>query len=205
MRSMLKEKSQMRKRIKQLFMGFIINMILIGLCGPTLFAMDEKEILQERYRIKEMAQEALSTLYEIQPGARYAIEHAAGYGVFSTFGIKIFFAGGTTGKGFVFNNRTQRYTYMKMLQVQGGLGLGISKNRVIWVFETQKALNDFINLGWDFGAKASAAAMVQNQGGMFSGAISVAPGVYLYQLTESGLAAELTVTGTKYLKDNDLN
>ena len=167
--------------------------------------MDEKEILQERYRIKEMAQEALSTLYEMAPGARYAIEHAAGYGVFSTFGIKIFFAGGTTGKGFVYNNRTQRYTYMKMLQVQGGLGLGISKNRVIWVFETQKALNDFINLGWDFGAKASAAAMVQNQGGMFSGAISVAPGVYLYQLTESGLAAELTVTGTKYLKDNDLN
>ena len=195
----------MRKRIKQLLMVFIINMILIGLRGPTLFAMDEKEILQERYRIKEMAQEALSTLYEIQPGARYAIEHAAGYGVFSTFGIKIFFAGGTTGKGFVFNNRTQRYTYMKMLQVQGGLGLGISKNRVIWVFETQKALNDFINLGWDFGAKASAAAMVQNQGGMFSGAISVAPGVYLYQLTESGLAAELTVTGTKYLKDTDLN
>ena len=195
----------MRKRIKQLLMLFIINMILIGLRGPTLFAMDEKEILQERYRIKEMAQEALSTLYEIQPGARYAIEHAAGYGVFSTFGIKIFFAGGTTGKGFVFNNRTQRYTYMKMLQVQGGLGLGISKNRVIWVFETQKALNDFINLGWDFGAKASAAAMVQNQGGMFSGAISVAPGVYLYQLTESGLAAELTVTGTKYLKDTDLN
>ena len=170
----------MRKRIKQLLMGIIINMILIGLWGPTLFAMDEKEILQERYRIKEMAQEALSTLYEMQPGARYAIEHAAGYGVFSTFGIKIFFAGGTTGKGFVYNNRTQRYTYMKMLQVQGGLGLGISKNRVIWVFETQKALNDFINLGFRsqgprcrHGAEPGVA--------LFSGAISVAPGVYLYQ------------------------
>ena len=130
-------------------------MILIGLCGPTLFAMDEKEILQERYRIKEMAQEALSTLYEIQPGARYAIEHAAGYGVFSTFGIKLFFAGGTTGKGFVHNNRTKRYTYMKMLQVQGGLGFGVSKDRVIWVFETQKALTDFISQGWDFGARAT--------------------------------------------------
>ncbi len=94
---------------------------------------------------------------------------------------------------------------MKMLQVQGGLGLGISKDLIIWVFETQKALKDFVNLGWDFGGKARATAMLQNQGGMFSGAITVAPGVYLYQLTDSGLAAEMTDTGTKYLKDNDLN
>ena len=195
----------MKKYIKITLMGFIINMVIFGLCGPSSFAMDENEILQERLRIKEMAQGALSTLYEIEPGARYAIEHAAGYGVFSTFGIKIFFAGGTTGKGFVYNNHTQKYTYMKMLQVQGGLGLGVSKDRIIWVFETRKALSDFVNLGWDLGGKARATAMVQNHGGMFSGAITVAPGVYLYQLTDSGLAAELTVTGTKYLKDNDLN
>ena len=195
----------MGKRIKQVMIGLIVYMVLFAPCTAPLFAMDENEILQERLHIREMAQEALSTLYEIAPGARTAIEHAAGYGVFSTFGIKIFFAGGTTGKGFVCNNRTKRYTYMKMLQVQGGLGLGISKDRIIWVFETQKALKDFVNLGWDFGGKARATAMVQNHGGTFSGAITVAPGVYLYQLTDSGLAAELTVTGTKYLKDNDLN
>jgi hypothetical protein len=29
--------------------------------------------------------------------------------------------------------------------------------------------------------------------------------VFLYQITESGLAAELTVKGTKYYKDDDLN
>jgi lipid-binding SYLF domain-containing protein len=125
--------------------------------------------------------------------------------VFSTFGIKIFFAGGGTGKGFVHNNRTKRYTYMRMVQVQGGLGFGASKDRVIWVFETQKALADFVNSGWDFGAKAQAAAMVQDTGGMFSGAVSVSPGVYLYQLTETGLSAELTVSGTKYFKDGELN
>jgi len=195
----------MSKRIKQVLIGLIINMVFFALCTTPLFSMDENEILQERLHIREMAQGALSTLYEIAPGARTAIEHAAGYGVFSTFGIKIFFAGGTTGKGFVYNNPTKRYTYMKMLQVQGGLGFGVSKDRIIWVFETQKALTDFINLGWDFGGKARATAMVQNHGGMFSGAITVAPGVYLYQLTDSGLAAELTITGTKYLKDNDLN
>ena len=195
----------MKKRARKALIGIIIGMACLGLWCPSPFAMDENEILQERLRIKEMAQGALSTLYEIAPGARTAIEHAAGYGVFSTFGIKIFFAGGTTGKGFVYNNGTKRYTYMKMLQVQGGLGFGVSKDRIIWVFETRNALKDFVNLGWDFGGKARATAMVQEHGGMFSGAITVAPGVYLYQLTDSGLAAELTVTGTKYLKDDDLN
>jgi lipid-binding SYLF domain-containing protein len=94
---------------------------------------------------------------------------------------------------------------MRMVQVQGGLGFGASKDRMIWVFETQKALMDFVNSGWEFGGKAQVAAMVQDTGSMFSGAVSVAPGVYLYQLTETGLAAELTVSGTKYFKDDELN
>jgi lipid-binding SYLF domain-containing protein len=195
----------MGRNTKKAIMALFLSFALLGLSVEPLVAAEESEILQERYRIREVGQESLATLYEIQPGARYVIENAAGYGVFSTFGIKIFFAGGGTGKGVVHNNRTKRYTYMRMVQVQGGLGLGASKDRVIWVFETQKALTDFVSSGWDFGAKAQAAAMVQDTGGMFSGAISVAPGVYIYRLTETGLAAELTVSGTKYFKDPDLN
>jgi len=48
--------------------------------------------------------------------------------VFSTFASKLFFAGGTTGKGVVVNNHTGRQTFMKMIQVQGGLGFGVNKN-----------------------------------------------------------------------------
>jgi len=195
----------MGRNTKKAIMALFLSFALLGLGVAPLLAAEESEILQERYRVREVGQESLSTLYEIQASARYVIENAAGYGVFSTFGIKIFFAGGGTGKGFVHNNRTKRYTYMRMVQVQGGLGFGASKDRVIWVFETQKALTDFVSSGWDFGAKAQAAAMVQDTGGMFSGAISVAPGVYIYRLTETGLAAELTVSGTKYFKDPDLN
>jgi hypothetical protein len=40
---------------------------------------------------------------------------------------------------------------------------------------------------------------------MFSGAAAVSPGVYLYQLTNTGLSATLTVSGTKFFKDRDLN
>lgn len=195
----------MRRNRMLTYLGIGLSFVFIGLWGAPLFAAEENEIRQERTHIKEVGQEALSALYEIQPSARHAIEHSAGYGVFSSFGLKMFFSGGTSGKGFVRNNRTKRYTYMRMVQVQGGLGYGVSKDRIIWVFETQKALQDFVDSGWEFGAKAQVAAMVQDSGGMFSGAVSVAPGVYLYQLTETGLSAELTVSGTKYYKDDELN
>ena len=83
-------------------------------------APNEGKIIQARQQVREMSQDALSSLYEIAPGTKRAIEKSAGYAVFSTFGVKLFFAGGTTGKGIVVNSRTERQTFMKMVQVQGG-------------------------------------------------------------------------------------
>jgi lipid-binding SYLF domain-containing protein len=165
----------------------------------------EAKIIQARHQVREMSQDALASLYEIAPGTRRAIERSAGYAVFSTFGIKLFFAGGTTGKGIVVNHRTGRQTFMKMLQVQGGLGFGVNQNRLIFVFRNEQALQNFINQGWEFGGQANLSAMAAGQGAQFSGAAAVSPGVYLYQLTQTGLAATLTVGGTKFFKDADLN
>jgi lipid-binding SYLF domain-containing protein len=168
-------------------------------------APNEGRIIQGRQQVREMSQDALATLYEVAPGTRRAIDNAAGYATFSTFGIKLFFAGGTTGKGMVVNKRTGRQTFMKMVQVQGGLGFGVNKNRLVFVFTNERALRNFIDQGWEFGGQANLSAMAGGQGAMFSGAASVAPGVYLYQLTETGISATLTVGGTKFFKDDDLN
>ena len=78
-------------------------------------------------------------------------------------------------------------------------------NRLVFVFTQEQALRNFIDQGWEFGGQANLSAMADGQGGMFSSAASVAPGVFLYQLTETGLSATLTVSGTKFFKDADLN
>jgi lipid-binding SYLF domain-containing protein len=166
---------------------------------------NEGKILQARLQVREMAQDALASLYEIAPGTRRVIERAAGYGVFSTFGVKLFFAGGTTGRGIVVNQRTQRQTFMDMVQVQGGLGFGINQNRLIFVFTNEQALRGFIDQGWEFGGQANLSAMASGKGAMFSGAAAVSPGVYLYQLTNTGLSATITVSGTRYFKSTTLN
>ena len=94
---------------------------------------------------------------------------------------------------------------MKMISLGAGLGVGVKDYRVIFVFENQKALDSFITSGWDGSAQADAAAKTSKSGGAYSGASSVAPGVWVYQITKKGLALQLTLQGTKYSKVDDLN
>ena len=94
---------------------------------------------------------------------------------------------------------------MKMVSAGAGIGAGVKDFRVIFVFETEPALTQFINSGWDGSAQADAAAKAGKDGGAYSGATSVAPGVWVYQITKNGLALQATLQGTKYYKDDDLN
>lgn len=159
----------------------------------------------EQAEVRKAAQEALAAVYKLQPSARKAVESAAGYAAFSNFGMKILVAGGGSGKGIAVNNKTKATTYMKMAEIQAGLGFGVKKFKLVWVFETDAALNDFVNAGMQIGAQATAAAKAGDKGSSYQGAVAVAPGVWLYQVTGDGLALELTVKGTKYYKDSDLN
>jgi lipid-binding SYLF domain-containing protein len=160
---------------------------------------------EKQAEVRKVTQETLNRLYKLQPGARAAVQNAAGYAVFSNFGMKIFFAGGGTGSGLAVDNKAKSETFMKMAEVQAGLGLGVKKYRLIWVFEKEADLNAFVNSGWELGAQTTAAAKAGGKGEAYAGAMSVKPGVWLYQITDDGLALELTAKGTKYYKDGDLN
>jgi lipid-binding SYLF domain-containing protein len=182
--------------------SMVFAMALLLAVPSVAFAAKKEESQAE---VRKSAQQALNALYKAQPSARKAVESAAGYAAFSNFGMKILVAGGGSGEGVAVNNKTKAMTYMKMAEVQAGLGFGVKKFQLVWVFDTEKALNDFINSGWEFGGQATAAAKAGEKGSAYQGALSVAPGVWLYQLTDKGLALELTAKGTKYYKDSDLN
>jgi lipid-binding SYLF domain-containing protein len=180
---------------------------LVGftLSAIPLWAASDENVQQARADIRKMANDTLERLYKTQPAAQKTIETAAGYAVFSNFGMKIFFAGGGSGKGIAVDNKTKQETYMKMVEIQAGLGMGVKKFRLVWVFENQSKLDTFINSGWELGGQTTAAAQASGQGEAFAGAMSISPGVWLYQLTDDGLALELTAKGTKYYKDSNLN
>ena len=94
---------------------------------------------------------------------------------------------------------------MKMVEVQAGLGFGVKKFRLIWIFENAAAFDAFVAKGTELSTQMTAAAKKGDQGAWASGAMSVSPGVWVYQLTDEGLALELTAKGTKYYKDDELN
>jgi lipid-binding SYLF domain-containing protein len=156
-------------------------------------------------KIRKMAQETLQRLYSARPSAKAAIQRAAGYAVFSDLGVKILLAGSGKGHGLAVNNATKQETFMKMLELQAGLGVGVDKFRIVFVFDTQDAFDKFINSGWEFGEQATLAAKSDDKGKSLAGAASVSDGVWMYQLTDQGLAAEITVKSSKYSKDDDLN
>ena len=94
---------------------------------------------------------------------------------------------------------------MEMISAGAGLGVGVKDYRVIFVFENEKALGHFLNSGWAADAQTDAAAKTKSSGAAYSGAVEAAPGVWVYQITKKGLALQLTLQGTKYYKDDDLN
>lgn len=165
----------------------------------------QKTVTQQREDILKTSTTTLKALYQAQPKAKELIEKSVGYATFSNFGMKILIAGGGTGSGVVIPRDGAKPIYMNMAEVQAGLGLGIKSFQNIFVFQTQAAMNDFVNSGWTFGGQVTAAAKYENNGDAYQDAATVAPGVLMYQLTDSGLAAEITGKGTKYYKNTDLN
>jgi hypothetical protein len=81
----------------------LVFFIGAGLSGDALAKEESKE--EERAEVRKMVNETLDSLYKEQPSARKVVEEAAGYGVFSNFGLKIFVLGSGKGKGVVINKK----------------------------------------------------------------------------------------------------
>ena len=131
-------------------LALLLSLAFIALSGVAQ-AASKAEMQQET---RTIAQETLNRLYQSAPSAKAAVERAAGYAVFSNFGMKILIAGGGSGKGFAVDNKSKKETFMKMVEVQAGLGFGVKKFRLVWVFEKKSDLDKFINSGWEIGAQA---------------------------------------------------
>jgi lipid-binding SYLF domain-containing protein len=186
------------------------RVIIVALmCAFALLAHADDDKAQEKAKeqgeIRTNTQKILERLYKAQPAAKTAVANGAGYAVFSNTGVKILFAGSGKGEGMAINNQTKKEIFMKMVELQAGLGFGVKKFSLIFVFDNDKVLDSFINSGWEFGGQATAAAKTGDKGAAMTGASSVSDGIWLYQMTDKGLAAEITVKSTKYYKDDDLN
>jgi len=184
--------------------------IASGICIALTLALtgcattSHKSPAENRQNVLAMKNQVLTELYRSKPDVRAQIASAPGYAVFSNANVFLLLASFGGGHGVVVNNQSGKQTYMKMGAVGVGFGLGVKDFRIVMVFHKAATMKRFIDSGWDFGAQADAAAKASDKGGAVGGEITV-DDISIYQLTETGLALQLTIQGTKYWRDDSLN
>lgn len=189
--------------MKQLTFLFtlVATLVIIAGCGPS----SKKYTLGERKQmIDNMAANTLQRLYVEEGSTKQDINNAAGYGVFSNANVNVIFVSGGGGYGVVVD-RAGRKTYMKMALGGIGLGIGAKDYRQVLIFRDENTLQNFVDKGWEFGGHADAAAKAGETGGEASGEGDINDDITVYSMTETGLALQATVTGSKYWKDKELN
>jgi lipid-binding SYLF domain-containing protein len=186
---------------------WVTVLTLLAITGFLVSCATPKGVTKQEQRnyVLKMKDETLAKLYAQKPETKGMIKKAAGYGVFSNIGTHIFLLAGGSGYGVVVNNATGQNTYMKMRSVGFGLGMGVKDFRAIFIFKNKEVLNEFVEKGWEFGGQADAAAKSGDKGGAASGEAYIETGIIIYELTETGVALQATVAGTKFWKDKDLN
>jgi|TARA_Y100000588_G_C14122540_1_gene867940 lipid-binding SYLF domain-containing protein len=166
--------------------------------------MGSGTVAQKRQAILTMQDKALTRLYSEKPDTRAQLANAPGYAVFSSANVNLIFLAAGTGYGVVNNNRTGSKTYMNMAEGGVGLGLGAKDYRIVMVFHTKASMDYFMEHGWTAGGNADATAKAGNKGGSIDGEGYIGS-ITVYSMTESGLALQATVKGTKFWVDSELN
>lgn len=178
-------------------------MVLAGCRTPEGGTVDEK-----RASVLEMRDDSLAQLFSERPEAKAHVEDAPGYAVFSNVGSKIFVLATGNGYGVVVDNNSDKETYMRMLEVGGGLGIGFKTYRAVFVFNSEDALATFVASGWQAGGDADVGAKIGDEGaeaGISLTSDELLKPISVYQFTDNGVSLSAVATGTKYYLDEDLN
>ena len=185
------------------------NSMLTIFLAVVLFAgcatIKGNNIAEQRQSVLDIRDKTLVRLYDEQPVAKEQIKGAAGYGIFSNINTNIFLLSTGSGYGVVTDNESGKHTYMKMMTLGGGLGLGLKDFRAVIIFRKREDMERFVEKGWEFGGQADAALKSGDKGAAYSAAKTVDFDIITYQLTENGAALQATLQGTKYWKHKDLN
>ncbi len=186
----------------------IVALCVLAVCLATsssLLAQEQKtsqELKKEskQAKINEVAAETLESLFAENAKSKDLYDDAVGWAVFDNTKVAFGLSGGG-GKGVAVDKKSGQRVYMNMGTAGVGLGLGVNKFQVVFLFQDETTLKNFVDKGWqaDAGATASAGKNAAEAKTAFVN------GLAIYQLTEKGLMLNADIAGTKYWQDKDLN
>ena len=204
-------------------MVMLITAALVSGCATTKSLTPK----QERAGIRSERDTILKKIYKTQPELKTKVAKAPGYATFSTININLLLLATGRGDGIAVDNKTGKETFMRVMSVGGGLGVGAKDLRALFIFNDPHTFKQFLDSGWQFGAQADASMKSGDKGMAYGESVSVSEGkdgsidtgtskgvadvsqaetaIEIYQITEAGVSLQATIAGTKYWKDDDLN
>ena len=193
-------------------MPLFIGLMLFSVASSAAFfgkdddpAKKAEKIAKEQAAIRKMRDETLDELYKLNPDAKDDVDKSTAVAVFDTLGVNILLLSTSRGGGIARDTSSGEETFMRMFSAGGGFGMGVKDFRIIFVFHTDLSYQKFLDSGWDFSGQGDAAAEAGDKGASIDVAATVTKGTSIYQITKNGLALQVTLQGTKYYKDKDLN
>ena len=178
--------------------AFLLLMMLIVAPGCTTIPVDERAAV--RAEVDQVANEIIEYLVALDPSLEVEIDAAAGYVAGSIGATKLPLLGGGYGLSVAFDKSNASRTYLNVTRFDLGAGLGAGSYRVLVLFETREALNNFVRNGWQTGVGTDSRIGQLGK----SAVVGFGTGFKAYAVAESGTALTATARLIRLSINTDL-
>jgi hypothetical protein len=174
----------------------ILPLLVVFSCSSTYRAMSSQE---KRDFLAELETNTLAELVEQRPETQAEVDRAVGHAVFSNRMAKIPFVGAGEGIGVVFDGKSGERTYLKVGRLDVGGGLGVREYRLVVLFFDEERLKKLAGGKLELSAGVEAGAKDKDVGTGAGGIAGSRKETHvLYQLSDSGVSATVTVRAIRY-------
>jgi len=160
-------------------------------CAGGLVGSTEKKLAY----FESLEQETLAQLVKEQPGTEQELAQSVGYAVFEKKVVKVPVVGAGGGAGVVVDKENGKKSYLRVPELQLGLGWGGRAEKVILIFQDVEKLRNLAGGTWKAGIAAEAAAKAGDVGAAGGGGTGdlMKKGFTTYVLTDAGVSATATI------------
>lgn len=176
--------------------ALVLTTCLVVSCSSTYRSMTVEE---KRAYVDELEETTLAELVEMHPEAQADFDRSVGYAVVANRVAKVPLVGAGEGLGVVFDRETERRTYLRVGRLDVGGGLGVREYRLVIVFFDRATLRKLATGKLEVGVGVEAGAGESDLGAGSGGAAgSRNDKRALYQLSDAGVSATVTVRAIRY-------
>ena len=166
----------------------IMAMIAVGCAGGLVGSKEEKLAYFDG-----MEKETLARLVKEQPKTEQELAQSVGYVVGEKKVVKVPMVGGGGGAGVVVDKGAGKRTYVRIPELQFGMGWGGRSEKIVLIFQDVEKLRNLAAGKWNAGIEAEAAAKAGDVGAA-GGTGDLAKGFSTYVLTDAGVSATATIS-----------